>query len=80
MLRRSEISFVELRINAAVKMEPETALPVAKPLRAGWGPTIVYNGKLFPGRVLACEEPIDPGRTGKATVGLLANSCADIEM
>lgn len=74
------INFVELRIDAEVRMEPEAGLPTAKPLRAGWGPTIAYSGKLFPGRVLACDEPIDPGRTGKATIGVLANCRGDVEM
>jgi len=80
MTAEATISFVELRINATVRMESEAALPTAKPLRAGWGPTIAYSGKLFPGRVLACDEPINPGRTGKATIGVLANSRADVEM
>jgi hypothetical protein len=71
---------VALRIYAAVRMQPESALPATKPPSSGWGATISYRGKLFPGRVLVCQEPIEPGKTGEATIGVIANSRNDIEM
>jgi hypothetical protein len=74
------VSEVALRIRAAVRMEPADKLPVAKPLTAGWGPTISYGGKLFPGRVLACDKPIKPGEVGEALIGVIAMSRHDIDM
>jgi hypothetical protein len=61
-------------------MEPASALSLAKPLSAGWGPTISYRGKCFPGRVLACEKPLGPGEIGEAIVGIITSSPYDIDM
>jgi hypothetical protein len=61
-------------------MEPAGALPVAKPLTAGWGPTISYRGKYFPGRVLECQNPVEPGHLGEAVIGVIASSSDDIDM
>ncbi len=61
-----------LDITAKVSMQPTDKLPVVKPLRAGWGPTIRFQGKYYAGRVLECKEPIEPGETGEALIGMLA--------
>jgi hypothetical protein len=60
-----------LRIRAAVRMQPAGSLPVVKPLTAGWGPVIYIQGKYYPGRVLECEKPIEPGQTGEAVIGVM---------
>jgi hypothetical protein len=47
---------------------------------AGWGPTIGYRERLFAGRILVCEEPIQPGEVGEAIVGVIAVSPEDWDM
>ena len=71
-----------LRIRALVRMQPANKLPIAKALSAGWGPTISYQGRLFPGRVLACEKLIDPGQVGEAIIGMMfmTSSPEDIDI
>lgn len=61
-----------LDVKARISMQPAEMLPVVKPLRAGWGPTIRFGGKHYAGRVLECKEPIEPGESGEALIGLLA--------
>jgi hypothetical protein len=60
------------RIRAAVRMQPADRLPVVKPLNTGWGPVIFFQGKHYPGRVLECKTPIEPGQTGEAIIGVMA--------
>lgn len=55
-------------------MQPADSLPVVKPLHAGWGPVIFFQGKYYPGRVLECEQPIEPGHNGEALIGLMATA------
>jgi len=45
--------------------------PGRKPLTADWGPTIFWRDRLYPGRVLVCEKPIEPGKTGEAVIGIM---------
>ena len=52
-------------------MLPVTELPIEKPLRAGWGPNIFFKDKFYPGRVLECEPPIEPGQSGEAIIGVM---------
>jgi len=67
-----------LRIKADVHMQPATNLPVVKPLMAGWGPDILFRGKFYPGRILQCDTPIQPGAVGEAIIGMLAHQIHDI--
>jgi hypothetical protein len=53
-------------------MQPAGSLPLVKPLSAGWGSVIYFQGKHYPGRVLECERPIEPGQTGEAVIGVVA--------
>ena len=67
-----------LRIQAIVRMQPADSLPVVKPLRAGWGPVIFFKHRYYPGRVLECETPIEPGQTGEAVIGIIATDAESI--
>lgn len=60
-----------LRIRPAVRRQPAGSLPVVKPLSAGWGPVIYFQGRHYPGRVLICDKPIEPGQTGEAVIGVM---------
>jgi hypothetical protein len=62
-----------LRLRAAVRMQPAESLPVPKPLSAGWGPVIYFQHKHYPGRVLECKKPIEPGETGEAMIEVMAS-------
>jgi len=59
-------------------MQPANSLPVVKPLSAGWGPVIFFQNKYYAGRVLECEHPIEPGRTGEALMGIMASQVGGI--
>jgi hypothetical protein len=54
-------------------MESADRLPVARPLTTGWGATIYFEGNLYPGRVLECKKPIEPGQSGEAVVAMMAS-------
>jgi hypothetical protein len=58
-------------VQACVRMEPAETLPIVKPLTAGWGPVIHFRNQYFPGRVLKCSEPIEPGQTRQALIGVM---------
>lgn len=61
------------RIQASVHMKSADRLPVVKPLTSGWGPTIYFEGNLYPGRVLECKNPIEPGQCGEAAIAMMAS-------
>ena len=67
-------------IKARVAMQPAEKLPVVKPLRAGWGPTIRFEGKHYAARVLECKDPIEPGTSGEALIGMLAEDAEKVGM
>jgi hypothetical protein len=58
-------------VEVSLRMEPAEKLPIVKPLTAGWGPVIRFHDQYFPGRVMKCSEPIEPGQTGKALIGVM---------
>jgi hypothetical protein len=60
-----------IKLRAKVQMLPAADLPVAKPLRAGWGPNIFFKDEFYPGRILECETPIEPGQSGEAIIGVM---------
>jgi len=74
------VSATGLRVKASIRMEPEHTPPAVKPLAAGWGVTVAYGGKLFPGRVLACEKPIAWGQVGEAVIDVIASERHDVDM
>ena len=60
------MSGYEVRVKALLAVEPSEKLPMARPVVVGSGPTINYREKRLPGRILACERPIQPGEVGEA--------------
>lgn len=69
-----------LRIRVMVRMQPESRLPIVKPLTAGWGAVIFYRDQCYPGRVLECEKPIEPGQVGEAIIGMMADKLSAIDL
>lgn len=71
-----------LRVQAVANVRPERELPICKPLQAGWGPVVVYKGRYLVGRILECEAPIPPGRSGNLIVGVVGSNVdtADLEV
>lgn len=67
-----------LKIRATVRMQKAEQLLTVRPLESGWGPVIWFRGKPFPGRVLACEKPIEPGLVGEIVLGLMARHLEDV--
>ncbi len=59
-------------------MQEADRLPAARPLESGWGPVIWFRGRAYPGRVLECEKPIEPGLVGEAVLGLMASVPKDV--
>ena len=59
-------------------MRPAGSLPIAKPLSAGWGPVIYFQDEYYPGRVLECEPPVEPGQSGEAIIGVMATQADQI--
>jgi len=45
-------------------------LPSDRPIHKGWGATFSFHGRLYPGRVLECPKPIQPGTSGQAVIGV----------
>jgi hypothetical protein len=74
------MSGFELRVKVTLSVVSAEKLPTPRPVVAGWGPTIAYRDKLFAGRILVCENPIQPADTGEAVVGILAVSPVDLDM
>jgi hypothetical protein len=48
-------------------------LPIVKPLTAGWGPVVFFEEQYYNARVLECERPIEPGKCGEATIGIMSS-------
>ena len=69
-----------LQVRATVHMQPEKKLQIVKPLPAGRGPVIIYRDKCYPGRILKCEKPIEPGQIGEVTIGMMMNESDTIDL
>jgi hypothetical protein len=61
-------------ITATVKMRPATTVPNPLPMVEGWGPVVLFDGRLFYAKLTACASPIQPGEVGEATIGIIASS------
>lgn len=79
-MRGWQMSASALQIRATVRMQPASNLPIVKPLTAGWGPVIFYSDKCYPGRILKCETPIEPGQVGEAIIGMMTNESEAIDL
>ncbi len=70
----------EVRVKVTLSVVSVEKMPTPRPVVAGWGPTIAYREKLFAGRILVCENPIQPGEVGEAIVGVITLSPEDLGM
>ena len=73
LLSNAEVNVTHagVRILARVLMLPTLEGCYAGKILPGWGPVVFYDGNYYPGRIIACKEPLGAGDEGEATIGIM---------
>jgi hypothetical protein len=61
-------------------MLPSSESGCAGKMIRGWGPVVFYKGNHYPGRIIACSEPLSPGDEGEATIGIIEPEACRLDL
>lgn len=67
---------VGTQLDVSVVMKPSPSR-FGGPITDEWGPTIRYNGQLYPGIIVSCEHHIFPGESGNLIIAVLHSEDLD---